>query len=108
MRVGRRVWRISTPEPPPASAAGRNRRPSTPAPENHRMEFTQLHDRDRIEAYLRRLPDTHVYSLGDLDDVFWPHTRWYGVIDADEIRAISLVFSLYDPPIVLAISEPDN
>ena len=72
------------------------------------MEFTQLDDRDQIEAYLRQRPDTHVYGLGDLDDVFWPYTRWFGALDAGEIRAICLVFSLYDPPIVLAISEPDN
>ncbi len=72
------------------------------------MEFARLHDRDRIEAYLRLHPDTHVYSLGDLEDEFWPHATWYGALDGSDIRAICLVFKLYDPPIVIAVSEPDN
>lgn len=72
------------------------------------MEFVELSNRDRIETYLRQRADVHVYSLGDLDDGFWPHTRWYGAIDDHEIRAICLVFTLYDPPIVIAVSEPGN
>ena len=73
------------------------------------MEFVRIHDRNQIEAYLRQRPDTHVYSLGDLDDGFWPHTRWYGALDeGGDVRAICLVFSLYDPHMVLAVSEPRN
>lgn len=72
------------------------------------MEFARLHNNDQIEDYLRRSPDKHVYSLGDLDDTFWPHTRWYGALEGGEVRAICLVFSFYDPPNVVAISEPDN
>jgi ribosomal protein S18 acetylase RimI-like enzyme len=72
------------------------------------MEFVRLHDRDQIEAYLRLQPDTHVYSLGDLEDDFWPHTSWFGATEGSEIKAICLVFWLYDPPIVIAISEPEN
>lgn len=72
------------------------------------MDFARLHDRDQIEAYLRLHADTHVYGLGDLEDEFWPHTSWYGALDGSDIRAICLVFTLYDPPIVIAVSEPDN
>jgi len=72
------------------------------------MEFVRIDDRDRIEAYLRLHADTHVYSLGDLEDEFWPHTTWYGALDGADIRAICPVFTLYDPPIVIAVSEPDN
>ncbi|MDP6824066.1 MAG: GNAT family N-acetyltransferase [Dehalococcoidia bacterium] len=72
------------------------------------MYFALLHNRDEIETYLRRSPDKHVYRLGDLDDTFWPRTSWYGARKGDELRAICLVFSLYDPSNVVAISEPDN
>ncbi|MBU81128.1 MAG: hypothetical protein QF756_10420 [Dehalococcoidia bacterium] len=54
------------------------------------MNFAELRDRDGIEAYLRRQPYTHVYSMGDLDDVFWPHTRWFRAFDGGEIKAICL------------------
>ena len=72
------------------------------------MNFRRLQDRDQIETYLRLHPDTHVYSLGDLEDDFWPHTTWYGALDGSDIQAICLVFTLYNPPIVIAVSEPDN
>ena len=72
------------------------------------MEFARIDDRNQIEAYLRLHPDTHVYSLGDLEDDFWSHTTWYAALDGSDIRAICLVFTFYDPPIVIAVSEPDN
>jgi ribosomal protein S18 acetylase RimI-like enzyme len=50
-------------------------------------------DRERLRAWLLRDPGLHLYELGDLDDFFWPHTRWYALDDA-----IALV---YDAPPLL-------
>lgn len=72
------------------------------------MEYTQLFDRDQIEEYLNTHPGLFVYSLGDLDDELWPYTTWFGAVEGDEIMAICMVFTKYDPPLVQAISEPDN
>ncbi len=72
------------------------------------MEYVQLHDRDQIEGYLQSNPDLHVYGLGDLEDEFWPHTEWYGAVNGNNLAAICFVFSQFDPPTVVAISEAEN
>ncbi len=43
------------------------------------MAVVELRDRAAIAAVCRRKPSVHVYELGDLDDFFWPHTRWFGL-----------------------------
>lgn len=43
------------------------------------MRVVELKDRMRLEAFLRRDPGLHLYALGDLDDAFWPRTRWFGL-----------------------------
>lgn len=49
-----------------------------------------LHDRAQIGAFLRREAPLHLYALGDLDPFFWPHTLWYGLEIAGELRQIAL------------------
>lgn len=49
-----------------------------------------LHDREHIAAFLRREAPLHLYALGDLDPFFWPHTLWYGLEIAGELRQIAL------------------
>jgi hypothetical protein len=43
------------------------------------MSMVMLHDKGEIEAFLRRDVSLHIYEIGDLDDVFWPHTTWYAL-----------------------------
>jgi len=69
------------------------------------MQITQLKDRARIEAFLRQDPEVHVYSLGDLDDFFWPHTTWYGWEKAGTLRDIVLVYAGRGLATVVAISR---
>lgn len=45
------------------------------------MRAIELADRTRLRAYFGRAPALHLYELGDLDDFFWPHTRWYALED---------------------------
>lgn len=42
------------------------------------MRLTSFHNKDEIEALLRRNTFLHLYSIGDLDDFFWEYTTWYG------------------------------
>lgn len=72
------------------------------------MEYTRLGDRDQIKEYLNPHPELFVYSLGDLDDDLWPHTKWFGAVEGGSIKAICMAFTKYDPPLAQVISEPDN
>ena len=67
-----------------------------PAPES---------DVARLAAYLRRNRELHLYELGDLDDFFFPHTRWWGSGDA-ELEALCLVYEGSFGATLLAFADP--
>ncbi|OHB68701.1 MAG: hypothetical protein A2Y77_17045 [Planctomycetes bacterium RBG_13_62_9] len=68
------------------------------------MGITHLTDRTTIEAFLRRNPELHIYSLGDLDDFFWPYTTWYGWEEDAQLRDIALVYKGQPSATVVGIS----
>ena len=58
----------------------------------------QITDRATIRQRLLAEPALHLYELGDLDDFFWPHTRWYARGDA-----IALVYTASELPVLIAL-----
>ena len=65
-----------------------------------------LADRGRLEAFLRQAPDLYGYHLGDLDDFFWPRTRWWGLSDeAGALREVALLYQGVAPPTLLGLSR---
>jgi ribosomal protein S18 acetylase RimI-like enzyme len=69
------------------------------------MATEQLDNRGEIEAFLRRNAELHVYSLGDLDDVQWPSTTWYGRQESGQLRDVVLIYTGSAVPTVVGISE---
>ncbi len=69
------------------------------------VEVVELEDREAIAAFLRRRPAVHAYALGDLDDFFWPHTRWLGLVLDGRLTQVALVYDEPDPPVLLALAE---
>jgi ribosomal protein S18 acetylase RimI-like enzyme len=69
-------------------------------------ELTTLHHKHEIEAFARRNPFAHLYELGDLDDFFWPQTRWYGWAEAGAVQQLALLYSAFAVPVLLANAEP--
>ena len=65
-----------------------------------------LHAKDEVERFCRGNPGLHVYSLGDLDDFFWPHTTWYALRDGGRVTQLVLVYTGQPLPTVLAIADP--
>jgi GNAT superfamily N-acetyltransferase len=59
-------------------------------------------DKERLAAYLHRYPQLNYYPLGDLDDFFWPDTRWFISRQAGEIDALALLYTAEDPVVLLA------
>lgn len=76
--------------------------------------IAELHDVGVLAGFFRADPFLHLYALGDLDDFFRPHARWWGWSEAmdagaggviDDLREVVL---LYDPgtlPVVLAFTR---
>jgi ribosomal protein S18 acetylase RimI-like enzyme len=69
------------------------------------VDVVELQERDEIAAFLRRRPAVHAYALGDLDDFFWPHTRWLGLARNGGLAQVALIYDEPDPPVLLALAE---
>jgi len=72
------------------------------------MKAICLHDQTIIASFLSRNPQLNVYELGDLDPFFWPSTTWYGLIDADVLRQVVLVYAQPELPVLLALSADSS
>ncbi len=68
------------------------------------MTCVCLHDKTAIEPILRRNIYLHLYSIGDLDDFFWPYTSWYVTRDEGDVRAIALLYA-GPTPTLLALTD---
>jgi len=69
------------------------------------MPVISLSDRARLRAYFRRAPELHLYELGDLDDFFWPHTRWYALERGGDLHAVALLYTAGALPAAIAIGD---
>jgi ribosomal protein S18 acetylase RimI-like enzyme len=70
-----------------------------------RMAVVELRDREVIAEFCRRRPAVHAYALGDLDDFFWPHTRWLGWEGDGRLEQLVLIYDEPETPVVLALAE---
>lgn len=71
------------------------------------MDFQAIHDKQKIFGFLRKNPALHMYSIGDLDDFFWPKTTWYVLTEMDAIQAIVLMYVGMPTPTVLAFCDDE-
>ena len=69
------------------------------------MEIQILHSKTEILKFLMTSPDLQVYSIGDLDEFFWPKTVWYSLKDEGEIKSIILLYVGMTTPTLLAIYD---
>jgi len=72
------------------------------------MELITLHDKSTILNFLNENPGLQIYSIGDLDDFFWPKTIWYALKEGESIRAIALLYVGMDTPTLLSFYEGDS
>ena len=73
------------------------------------MTVVELRDRDVLAGFLRRRAAVHAYELGDLDDFFWPRTRWLGWQPDGRVEQVVLLYDEPDPPVLLALAdEPEH
>jgi ribosomal protein S18 acetylase RimI-like enzyme len=60
-------------------------------------------DRAWLRERLVVAPALNVYALGDLDDRFWPHTKWFARGDA-----IALIYSAGELPVLLCQGDGEH
>lgn len=71
------------------------------------MDIQILHDKTLILNFLKKNSGLHIYSIGDLDDFFWPKTIWFALKDADVIHSIALLYVGLETPTVLSFYDGD-
>ena len=69
------------------------------------VKVMSLHSQQEIAEFLRRNSFLHLYSLGDLDDFFWPYTTWYALKDHQQIKQLALLYTGTPLPILLGLTE---
>lgn len=67
------------------------------------MEIHQIHDREKLAAYFQEDLPTHAYSLGDLDDLYWPKTTFFGEIQESVVSRVTLLYRGEGLPVLLAL-----
>jgi RimJ/RimL family protein N-acetyltransferase len=65
-------------------------------------------DKAAIESFLKQNTPLHIYEIGDLDDFFWPDTRWYGSRDGDSIDSVALLYVGMEIPTLIALADDDT
>jgi ribosomal protein S18 acetylase RimI-like enzyme len=71
------------------------------------METRITRDKREIYNFLSRAPDLQLYTIGDLDDFFWPYTTWYALYDNGEIQSVALLYTGMTPSTLLLFHEKD-
>ena len=69
------------------------------------MAYEILTDKRKLEEFLKKDVYLHLYSLGDLDDFFWPYTTFYGLRQHGDICAVMLLYSDGNIPTVLGFTR---
>jgi ribosomal protein S18 acetylase RimI-like enzyme len=69
------------------------------------MEVTVTYDKKEILSFLKKNPGIYFYLIGDLDDFFWPYTKWFCLKENNEIRSLALLYSGVEPPTLLLFHE---
>jgi ribosomal protein S18 acetylase RimI-like enzyme len=72
------------------------------------MDYLCLHDKKEIERFFKKNVYLHLYSIGDLDNFFWPYTTWYGFKSNEHIDAIALMYIGLPLPTLLAFSDEEG
>lgn len=72
------------------------------------LRFGPATDRQELERFLRKEPGLNLYSIGDLDDHYWPQTTWFAAWRDDEVVAVVMYWDGHGDPVILALADPEN
>ncbi len=71
------------------------------------MEVRISRDKKEIYEFLSTDPALNLYLIGDLDDFFWPYTKWYALYDRGSVQSIALFYTGSVPASLLLFFSGD-
>jgi len=72
------------------------------------VEILIIKDRSALARYFRQDLPLHLYSLGDLDDFYWPRMTYYGIQTEIGLKNITPFYRGDNLPVLLAFGELDQ
>ncbi len=70
---------------------------------------THTSDKKLLASFFERDPVLYAYQLGDLDPFFFANTKWWSIAATGcEIQATVLLYSAFDTPVILALTDDDT
>ncbi len=72
------------------------------------MDLTIIRDRQALANYFQQNIPLHCYSLGDLDDFYWPHATYIGRDTPRGLFDISVLYQGEDVPVLLSFTQPPS
>jgi len=72
------------------------------------VDIQIIKDRFALEKYFRQDLPLHLYSLGDLDDFYWPRITCYGIHTELGLKNITSFYRGDKLPVLLAFGELDQ
>ncbi len=67
-----------------------------------------LHDKSIIFDFLKQNSGLQIYSIGDLDNFFWPKTIWFALNQNETINAIALLYVGMEPSTLLSFYDEES
>jgi len=69
------------------------------------MDLKTIRDRQALAEYFHQNISLHAYSLGDLDDFYWPNVTCIGLESASGFDEVSVLYQGNGLPVLLAFSQ---
>ena len=57
------------------------------------MNIYPIQNKEKIARFLHLNPELYLYALGDMDDSFWPYTKWYALEEKEELLALTFLYT---------------
>jgi ribosomal protein S18 acetylase RimI-like enzyme len=67
------------------------------------MRLVTLHDRDEIESRLGPSAAAREFSVGELDDFFWPSATWFGLVEGEFVHAAAVLYTTAELPMLVLL-----
>lgn len=74
------------------------------------MALIEINDKVRLASFFAADLPLHIYEIGDLDEFFWPNTKWFGWENGGDLHSVALFYSGTNTPTLLLLerSRPDT
>lgn len=72
------------------------------------MSSERIRDRQTLHKFFKQNPYLYLYCIGDLEEYFWPNTKWFGWREKRTLKAVLLIYTGLQATVVLALADDEE